>query len=103
MSCKIAYVLTLSFGARNPAPVECALDEVLRLNPYRVMVVHDVKGPSGPCARAAVAGWSKAYAAAGVKVEIYSVDREETTHRWREGWIYAFEDPEVEAVFVFAT
>jgi quercetin dioxygenase-like cupin family protein len=103
MSCKIAYVLTLSFGARNPAPVECALDEVLRLNPYRVILVHDVKGPGGACARAAVASQSGAYAVAGLKLEIYAVDQEETAHRWRAGWIHAFEDPEVEAAFVFAT
>jgi quercetin dioxygenase-like cupin family protein len=101
---RIAYVLTVGFGASDGAPIQIALDEVLRLEPFRVIVVHDRKGHSGICTEAAVETRKAAYAAAGVPVEVMPVDQDETTLRWRAGVVEkAFDDPAVDMVFVFAT
>jgi quercetin dioxygenase-like cupin family protein len=104
MPCRIAYVLTVGFGASDDTPIQVALDEVLRLDPFCVIVVHDRKGRSGICARAAVESRAAHYAAAGVTLGVYPVDQDETALRWRAGAVEkGFEDPTVEAVFVFAT
>lgn len=104
MTYKIAYVLTVGFGANDAAPIEVALDEVLKLHPYRVFVIHDRKGRSGRYARAAVESRMAAYAEAGVPLEVVKTDQDETTLRWRAGVVEnAFEDLAVDAVFVFAT
>jgi mannose-6-phosphate isomerase-like protein (cupin superfamily) len=101
---KIAYVLTVGFGASDEAPIQIALDEVLRLAPFRVIVVHDRKGRSGVCTAAAVESRRAAFAAVGAPLEVVPVDQDETTLRWRAGVVErAFDDPAVETVFVFAT
>jgi len=104
MRSKIAYVLTVGFGAEDKAPIQLALDEALKLEPYRVIVVHDRKGRSGPCAAAAVESRGVVYKEAGVPLEVMLVDQDETTLRWRAGVVEnAFNDPAVDMVFVFAT
>jgi hypothetical protein len=101
---KIAYVLTVGFGARDKTPIELALDEVLKLEPFRVILVHDRKGHSGECATAAVESRARAYEEARVSLEVMPVDQDETTLRWRAGVVEnAFNDPAVDMVFVFAT
>ncbi|HEY1754325.1 MAG TPA: cupin domain-containing protein [Bryobacteraceae bacterium] len=100
----ISYVLTVGFGAADEAPIQLALDEVLSLAPYRVIVVHDRKGGSGKCAMTAVKSRAEAYGKAGVPLDIFPVDQDETTLRWRAGVIdKAFTYPDVEMVFIFAT
>src|SRR5262245_41116092 len=101
MPAKVVAVVTVAFWAPSDEGIRIALDALSRLTLKGVIVVHDRKGSSGKYAKTAVEAFSAQFETEGRALELFEVDEDDTTFRWKRGIFRAFEDPLVDAVFVF--